>query len=89
MSHHFVGDVDADDLPEALRAFGDEAGQQARGPARSAAEIENALAGSESHATHGFLGDVEVMVLHLRAFALLGPAVEFVLEALVGRDGGS
>ena len=84
---HLIGYVDAYHLPESLRPFADHARQQARRPARSAAEIENALARTQIHAAHGFLGDVEVMVLHLRAFAVIGPAVEFLLQALVGRLG--
>src|SRR5208337_1626232 len=37
------------------------------------------------HAPHGLLGDIKMMVLHLRAFTLLGPAVELVLQAFVWR----
>ena len=84
---HLVGDVDANHLTESLRPLADEPRQQTRGPARSAAEIEDALARTQVHAAKRLLRNIEVMVFHLRAFALLGPAIEFLLQTLVGRWG--
>ena len=86
-TNHLVGNVDADHLPESLRSRPDQSRQQTRGPARSAAEIEHALAGAKTHAAERLLRDIQMMVLHLRAFALFGPAVEFLLQTLVGRWG--
>src|SRR5208282_2517939 len=84
---HLVGNVDADHLSKTLWPFADHASQQARRPTRSAAEIQNALTRTQIHAPHRFLGGVEVIALHLRALAVIGPAIEFVLQALVGRLG--
>jgi hypothetical protein len=75
LSDHLIGNVDSDHLPEALWTFPDHARQQARRPPRSAAEIENALTRTQIHTAHCFLGDVEVMALHLRALAVICPAI--------------
>ena len=61
--------------------------QQPSGPSRPAAQIEHSLSGTQVHQADSFLRDIKVMAFHLLAFALLGPAVEFVLQALVGRNG--
>ena len=44
----------------------------------------HALSGAQIHQTDRFLGDVEMMALHLLAFAFGGPAVEFMLQFLIG-----
>src|ERR1017187_1183825 len=81
---HLVGSVDADHLSKTLWPFARHARQQTCRPPRSAAEIENALTRTQIHAPHRFLSDVEMMALHLGALAVIGPAVEFLLQALVG-----
>jgi hypothetical protein len=37
------------------------------------------------HAANRFFGDVEVMAFHLFAFAVIGPAIELLLEENFGR----
>src|SRR5271170_1234693 len=84
---HFVGYIETYDLSEALRAIADESRQKACSPAGAASQIEHTFAGAKVHDADGFFRDVEMMALHLLAFTLMGPAVEFVLEFFVGSLG--
>ena len=87
LAHHFVGNVNADYLAKPFGAFADQPGQQARRPSRTASQIEDTFARTKVHQPDRFLGDVEMVALHLRAFAFGGPAVEFVLQLFVGSLG--
>src|SRR5258707_14363040 len=67
---------------------GNHAGEQARRPAGSAAEIQNAVAGPERHHVKNRFGDGQVVALHLLAAAFFGPAVEFELKFFFGSHRG-
>src|SRR5215470_17317804 len=84
MADHFIRDIEADDLTKSFRAFAYQSGQQAGRPSRAAAKVEYTFAGTKIHEPDGLLGDVEMVLLHLRAFAGGGPAVEFLLQFFVG-----
>ena len=75
--NHLVGNIQADHLPGLLSVI-DRFGQQAAGPSRAAAQVEHFVARLEVHHGQRLLGDGDVVVLHLLAFALLGPLVEFL-----------
>jgi hypothetical protein len=40
--------------------------------------------GSGIHVAEGLFGDIEMMVFHLLTLAGLGPAIEFLLQVVIG-----
>src|SRR5207302_9170237 len=87
LAHHLIGNIEANDLAEAFWSVAYETRQKACGPARAAAQVQHALAGTKVHQAERLFGDVEMVILHLRSFTGRGPAVEFLLQLFVGSRG--
>jgi hypothetical protein len=70
--------------PTALaRPLANQTRQNACGPSRPTTQIEHALPGFQAHEPQGGFRDGQMVLLHFLAAALLGPAVEFLLQNLV------
>jgi len=82
-----VEGIHAHDLAKSLWTVADQARDEPGRPARSAAQIEHALAGTKIHVTERLLSDIEMVILHLLAFTGFGPAIEFLLQIFVGSVG--
>jgi hypothetical protein len=71
-------------LAEPFRTFPDHPRQKPGSPPRSASQIKHTFARTQIHQPNRFLRNVQVMAFHLLAFTLIGPAIKFQLQLLIG-----
>ena len=86
-ANHLIRHVQPYYLAETFRTFCHQPCQKPSSPARAASQIKHTLARAQIHQPNSFFRDVQVMAFHLFAFTLIGPAIKFQMQLLIGVRG--